>query len=55
MKPQTLKDILLLLKANRQAQLWGPGLIQEILNDARNVDDGDDEIEDEDEDSNYDY
>jgi hypothetical protein len=52
MKPQTLNEVLL-LKANRQ--LWGPGLIQEILNDARNVDDGDDEIEDEDEDSDYAY
>jgi hypothetical protein len=53
MKPQTLNDVLL-LKANRH--LWGPGLIQEILNDARNVQDGDDDVEDdEDEDSDYDY
>jgi hypothetical protein len=53
MKPQTLNDVLL-LKANRH--LWGPGLLQEILNDARNVQNGDDDVEgDEDEDSDYDY
>jgi hypothetical protein len=49
MKPQTLNDVLL-LKANRQ--LWGPGLIQAILN-ARNEAGDSDNDDDDDDDSDY--
>ena len=47
MKPQTLNDVLL-LKANRQ--LWGPGLIQAILNAQKEAGDSDNDEDDGDED-----